>query len=303
MYNIKSVAKLLDMPAVTIRAWERRYQVVAPIRSESGHRLYSEQDIEDLRWLKVQTEERGVNISQAVKMLEKIREKRSQLPAAAIPGDVRVGENMESIRERLYEALLSFDVERGNQLLSLSFSMYHLEDVFHNVMAPLLEQVRQALDHGIVTVAQEHFVVQFIMMRFFQFFNVFGIHPGLPKAVAFCPVGEQNQVSLLLFTLFLRRQGVEVIFLGPNTPTDGLQELIQQRGVDWACISIQDPALLPEVEALMQGLQAKFPQLEFVLVGQGFAKASGTYQEMLIGGTLEEWRTWYNAQLKQRGIG
>ena len=48
MYNIKSVAKMLDMPAVTIRAWERRYHVVSPTRSESGHRLYSEQDIEDL---------------------------------------------------------------------------------------------------------------------------------------------------------------------------------------------------------------------------------------------------------------
>jgi DNA-binding transcriptional MerR regulator len=43
-----------------------------------GHRLYSEQDIDDLRWLKVQSEEKGINISQAVKMLEMMRAQRGQ---------------------------------------------------------------------------------------------------------------------------------------------------------------------------------------------------------------------------------
>ena len=60
MYNMKMVSKMVGIPSVTLRAWERRYAVLTPGRSESGHRLYSDEDIEDLLWLKKQTEELGM---------------------------------------------------------------------------------------------------------------------------------------------------------------------------------------------------------------------------------------------------
>jgi DNA-binding transcriptional MerR regulator len=300
MYNIKSVSKLLEMPAVTIRAWERRYHVVVPTRSESGHRLYSEQDIEDLRWLKIQTEEKGVNISQAVKMLEKMREQRKLIPESAPQGAARGSENYESLQERLYGALTSFDQERSHQLLSLAFSMFHFEEVFHHVLAPLLHRIGEEWEKGVVTVAQEHFASHFITQRFFQFFSVFGINPSLPKVLAFCPSGEQHQIGLLLFTLFLRRQGVEVVYLGTNTPAQGLEPLIERSRIDWVSVSITDGALLPEVEALAGRLQAKFPHLKFVLGGQGFRDVREELRPLLLGGTLEEWTAWFQEQFGSR---
>ncbi len=55
IYPIREVSRLTGVNAVTLRAWQRRYGLVQPARTEKGHRLYSEQDIrqigEILSWL------------------------------------------------------------------------------------------------------------------------------------------------------------------------------------------------------------------------------------------------------------
>jgi len=289
MYNIKSVAKLLEMPAVTIRAWERRYNVVTPKRSESGHRLYTEQDIEDLRWLKLQTEEKGMNISQAVKMLQKRREEREVVPREASTPD----ETFSRMQENLFEALMRFDSEKANSILGLGFSMFHYEDIFHRVLAPLLHQVGDLWEQGEVTVAQEHFASNYVSQRFFQFFQVFTTNPSLPKVVALCPEGEQHQIGLLLFSLFLRRMGFEVIYLGTNTPHEGLPAIIGTHHAQIVAISLTTSDLMPRVVKLVQELHEQFPKIRFALGGQGFTTVPEEIEPWVLGGDIEIWKNWY----------
>ena len=68
LYNIAAVVQRTGVPATTIRAWERRYAYPKPHRDEGGQRLYSEHDVETIRWLLDQTTQ-GVAISRAVDML------------------------------------------------------------------------------------------------------------------------------------------------------------------------------------------------------------------------------------------
>ena len=49
LYPIREVARLTGVNPVTLRAWERRYGLIVPMRTESGHRLYSLTDIERVR--------------------------------------------------------------------------------------------------------------------------------------------------------------------------------------------------------------------------------------------------------------
>ena len=51
VYSIGTVAEMLDLPAGTLRTWEDRYGMVIPERSAGGHRLYSREQIEQLRFL------------------------------------------------------------------------------------------------------------------------------------------------------------------------------------------------------------------------------------------------------------
>lgn len=297
MYNIKSVAKLLAMPAVTIRAWERRYNVITPTRSESGHRLYSEQDIEDLRWLKVQTEEKGINISQAVKMLDMMRAKREQTVAPKV--EVAFDKSYDGIIEQLYEALISFDAVQAQSLSALGFAMFPFEEMFHQVFVPILTRIGDEWEQGRVTVAQEHFASMFLTQRFYQFMSAFPVNPTLPKVLAFCPQQESHHIGLLLFTLFLRRNGMDVLFLGPNTPEDGVAETIEKQDVKIVAMSLTDRSRVESTAYLIERLIGKFPKLNFVMGGQAFADGFPDFEPWLLDGDHDSWKAWF-ARMTQR---
>ena len=62
LFPIRDVSRLTGVNPVTLRAWERRYGLIQPIRTESGHRLYSKADIETvnriLGWIEKKKTER-----------------------------------------------------------------------------------------------------------------------------------------------------------------------------------------------------------------------------------------------------
>jgi DNA-binding transcriptional MerR regulator len=56
IYSIGAVARMLDIPSSTLRAWEERYSVITPLRSEGSQRLYSRAQVEQLRFIKSRIE-------------------------------------------------------------------------------------------------------------------------------------------------------------------------------------------------------------------------------------------------------
>ena len=66
-YNLKVVLKETGLKADVLRAWERRYNLPQPQRTPGGHRLYSEYDIEIVKWLRTRQAE-GLSISRAVEL-------------------------------------------------------------------------------------------------------------------------------------------------------------------------------------------------------------------------------------------
>lgn len=78
VYSIGAVARMLDLPAATLRAWEDRYEVVVPVRSEGSQRLYSRSQVEQLRFLKSSIEA-GVSAADAHRLLTQ------ELAAGRIP--------------------------------------------------------------------------------------------------------------------------------------------------------------------------------------------------------------------------
>src|SRR5271166_7062357 len=89
LYNTKSVVHHTGVPAPTLRAWERRYGVLSPRRSDNDYRLYSERDMMVVTWLRERVES-GMTISQAIALLRSLepvrrrgRRSRSQTPNLA----------------------------------------------------------------------------------------------------------------------------------------------------------------------------------------------------------------------------
>jgi DNA-binding transcriptional MerR regulator len=81
IFSIGAVARMLDVPASTLRAWEERYEVVTPVRSQGSQRLYSRSQVEQLRYIKEQIES-GMSAADAHRLLARDLS-RGQLPASS----------------------------------------------------------------------------------------------------------------------------------------------------------------------------------------------------------------------------
>lgn len=127
IYPIREVSRLTGVNAVTLRAWQRRYGLVQPARTEKGHRLYSEQDIrqigEILSWL-----ERGVSIGQVKGLLSE-------------PQAQPVSDHWQQTLEQFSQALLAFNQRKAEAELNDLLASYPFELVRSRVLQPLLERL------------------------------------------------------------------------------------------------------------------------------------------------------------------
>jgi DNA-binding transcriptional MerR regulator len=133
LFPIREVSRLTGVNPVTLRAWERRYGLIQPTRTDSGHRLYSLADIDMVRsilgWM-----ERGVAVSKVGKILAKSRP--SNVAATPIHTDVAAREWAEW-QAQLRCAIATFDEVLLERLYGQVFSSYPLVVVFQDILLPL----------------------------------------------------------------------------------------------------------------------------------------------------------------------
>lgn len=79
-YSIGAVARMLDLPVATLRSWEDRYALVVPARSDGGQRLYSRDQLEQLRYVRANIDE-GMSPADAHRLLEQ----RADGPGGSAP--------------------------------------------------------------------------------------------------------------------------------------------------------------------------------------------------------------------------
>jgi MerR family transcriptional regulator, light-induced transcriptional regulator len=297
MYSIKKVSELLGIPAVTIRAWENRYQIIAPSRSHGGHRLYSDTDIRILKWLKTQTDENNMKISEAVSLLKQgAPEWSTPEVLSASPSN----KTYEDFADRLFGQLVDLHTAKSHETIDLAFSIFHYEDVFHRILVPVLIRMGDEWEKGNISVAQEHFSSQLITQRILQLLRVLPIDPRLPRALALCPEGEHHQIGLLIFTLFLRKKGWDVIYLGSNTPLSRLISLIGMKHISVVAVSVTDPQHVESIEHWIEACSVEFPELKFVLGGEGFKVSSTPLSAYVQSSDYEDWELWYQSVLQKR---
>ncbi len=95
VYSIGAVARMVDVPAQTLRAWEERYSLIVPVRSAGGQRLYSRDHVDELRFLREQVDS-GLQPADAHRLLA---ERRRGTPAGTAdhPAGVAAEDRSEGV--------------------------------------------------------------------------------------------------------------------------------------------------------------------------------------------------------------
>ncbi len=295
-YNIKAISTMLGIQPGTLRAWERRYKIIEPIRNESGHRLYSEEHVAVLRWL-IDKVNKGFTIGQAVGLLEK-----GNIDVQSQEEESLYNNNkLNSLVFDLEESLLNFQEFKANQILDEAFNIFSIEKVVMDVIGPVLVSIGDKWERCEITVAHEHYATQYLKTRIMIISHHLQIDPLQPKAVAICGVNERHELGLLTFTLYLRRKGFEVIYLGTNVPTEDLKIVLQEVDAKYLFVSCSLKEYLPETLSFIHEIERSSPSLKIGIGGHAFRSTSQQkvepFNKYLLGFTKDEWNEWLNVTL------
>ncbi len=269
VYNIKAISRLADLPAVTLRAWERRYGLPQPQRGEQGYRLYSEYDLNTVRWLKAQIE-KGLTISRAAEFLSSLRQSGND-PVIALPSPVPSVFNAKKIAEKFHQHLLKMDSIRAGELLDKANEEIPAEDVFDNIITPAMKKIGEAWHRGEIPVAVEHHASQLIMQKLHRWTGQAGKVRQNTLIMAACAPNEHHQIGILMLVLLLRQRGWDARFFGTDLAMDGIGytlNLLQPRLV---LLSATMPENAEKISGLFHELEAApEPKPMVVLGGSGF---------------------------------
>lgn len=194
------------MQEVTLRAWERRYGLLAPQRSSGGFRLYSRADERRIRSMQAHMT-RGIAAAQAAALA--VAESTSALPPPARPGE---------LVDALVAAAKAFDATRIDLVLDEAFAHGRVEGI-RDFVLPVLIEIGLQWERGQLTVGHEHFASHLIERRLLTLAMGWGEGAG-PLALLACPPRERHTLGLLSFGLILAGRGWRIAYLGADTPID-----------------------------------------------------------------------------------
>ncbi|OIJ14845.1 MerR family transcriptional regulator [Anaerobacillus alkalilacustris] len=285
-YNIKAISNLLGIQPGTLRAWERRYNIIEPIRNNSGHRLYSDEHVAILRWL-IEKVNKGFTIGQAVGLLDKgdIHEETNQ--------SSHYENRLQTLTNELKESLISFQTSKANVILDEVFSLFSIEKVVMDVFSALIEDIGIMVKHKRITVAHEQFITHYLKGRLGIIFNNIQSDTLLPKVVTVCGPGENKELDLLIFTIYLRKKGYEVIYLGTNVPLEALKIVVQEFNAKYLFLSCTVSENIPKTISFIDAINHFSNDIRLGLFGNGKKLLlEGEYKKIVIGSTKLEWDEW-----------
>lgn len=213
--RIGELSRRVGVSAELLRAWERRYDLLTPMRTSGGLRLYGKKDERCVaRMLEHLTA--GVSAAEAARLTR--REFQDEGPPVGgtplrddVPGADGVG-------GPLREALDRLDESGAHAVLDRLLASFTLETVVLEAVLPYLHELGERWESdGDSMIGQEHFASALLRGRLLGLARGWGSGYG-PMALLACLPGDQHDLGLICFGLALRTNGWRITFLGPDTP-------------------------------------------------------------------------------------
>ncbi len=228
-YNLKAVIRETGLTSAIIHAWERRYGIFKPQRSPGGHRLFSEEEINLLKWLVARRNE-GLSISQAVEQWRS-RPDLAQAPIRVPPVRQLVPEIPEGTLDQLWKnwfsACLAFNETEADLAMAKALAIASPETVCTRMLQKGLAELGEGWYAGKVSIQQEHFASALVARRLNALFSIAPKPTQSGRLLAACPPGESHDLALLMLAFILRWNGWEVIYLGADVSLEQLDATLQ----------------------------------------------------------------------------
>jgi DNA-binding transcriptional MerR regulator len=216
-----------------LRAWERRYGLLHPARSDGGYRLYSAHDERRVAVMRAHLE-RGLSAAEAARLT--LDEAADDVPPSDAPVLARGIQQLRAALDELDEAAAHVALDRLLGELSV-------ETVLREAVLPYLRELGDRWERGDASIGQEHFATGVLRGRLLGLARGWG-RGGRAHALLACAPGEHHELGLIAFGLALRDRNWRITYLGPDTPLDTVAEIAQAIGPDAVVIAATTAASL-----------------------------------------------------------
>ena len=259
--RIGELARRVAVNQDLLRAWERRYGLLKPVRSPSGFRLYSGADEQRVRRMQAHLG-RGLAAAEAARAAldeesnhslaappvapaaadDPTRPNASAPPKAPFPV---TNQGLTGLAEELRHALDELDGPAAEAVLDRLFADFTVETTLREVLVPYLGDLGDRWAKGAIEVTTEHFASNLLRARLASLARGWGQGHG-PCAVLACPPGERHDLPLLAFGVVLHRNGWRIIYLGADTPLADLVHTVTEKRPDVVILAAVTPERFQE---------------------------------------------------------
>jgi methanogenic corrinoid protein MtbC1 len=238
-YTIKAVSSQTGVRPVTLRAWERRYDILTPFRSENKYRLYSDRDIAILRWIKHRVDS-GLSISSSVsefKAMQQTGNWPEVVPNLQPVNNTRQPNSTAHYTTLLYKALAQHDEIAASDILREAHAIFDLTTICLEVITPCLVEIGEAWHRGDIRITTEHFGSAFLRGKLLTLLQAYPSRRGAPTIIIGCATNEQHEIGSLILAVLLRRDGFRVEYLGQDVLIEDLIDYARYEHPALVCLS------------------------------------------------------------------
>jgi MerR family transcriptional regulator, light-induced transcriptional regulator len=216
-HPVRVVARLTGLSAHVLRAWERRYSVVEPVRTEGGQRLYSDKDVRRLKLLRDATAA-GHPISRLVTLTDV---ELSELAGARVVAAGVMATHVpqtELLRNEMIQHAQQLDARRLQSALTRAAATMRASEFVSEVAAPMLKTVGERWHKGEMRPLEEHIVSLGVRRVLLYLMDMFDADPEAPTMVIGTLSDELHEFGAMMAGVVAAEEGWQVVLLGASLP-------------------------------------------------------------------------------------
>lgn len=261
-YSIKAVAQATGLSVATLRAWERRYNIVEPRRDLSGHRVYTACDVARLRRLR-ETTDRGHPIGKVAHLADEALEYllTDERPASGN------GSASRGFVARILRSVERYDPDECDQAIALAFALLPVSEVVSDVLSPSLWEVGDRWHRGEFTVGQERLISSAIRRQISSLLNTYGKLARGATVVFTTVSGEQHELGILMHAALAASRKLRVCYLGADLPPEEIGNFARRVNAAAVAISMVMPDHIEMSLRQLAALRAELPAEVEIWIG------------------------------------
>jgi DNA-binding transcriptional MerR regulator len=262
LFTIKDLEHLSGIKAHTIRIWEKRYSLSRPARSDTNIRFYSVEELEKLLDICL-LNKRGYRIS-------KIDRMSTEDLQNAVTALKRSGAFDESIINKLLLEIFKQNANQFEKTLNAYIHDKGIDACISNIIYPFFKKIdllqsEEYLNKGCGQLLSN--IIRQKVIAGIEWQNILSKHNK--TIIAFLPEGDHYEIELLFMYYLMKKEGLDLIYLGANVPLKDVSRIAAYKKPDYVYTQLNSKLIHLRAEKYLEKLSLLFHEFKIVITGTG----------------------------------